>query len=764
MATNPRKLKPSELCRLLNSTALGEVINERQLHRHRTRAGLRIGDAKHIDLLAYVAWLVQMRHAPKPEPNGDPYEKLKENARARNVALAIAGRDIGALPEVVNPERKTKAALDFRFFCEAYFPQTFHLAWSPDHLKVIGTIEHAVLRGGLFAMAMPRGSGKTSICECACIWAVLNGHSEFVCLIGSDEGHAMDMLDSIKTELEGNDLLLDDYPEVVFPIQALDGIANRCNGQLHAGQRTHIGWTAKEIILPTMPGSPASGAIIKVAGITGRIRGMKYKRSDGRSVRPTLVVLDDPQTDESARSLSQCASRESILAGAVLGLAGPGHKISGIMPCTVIRPGDMADRILDRDKHPQWQGNRTKMVYAFPTNEKLWEEYARIRGDSLRAERGLSDATEFYGKHRPEMDAGAVIAWPERFNHDERSAVQHAMNLKLQNEAAFYAEYQNEPLPEATPFTTLISADEIAMKINRLSRFTVPKACTQLTAFIDVQGALLYYLVCAWEEDFTGYIVDYGAYPDQRRHYFTLRDAQPTLASQAPGGGLEGSIYKGLETLSQILLDREWLRDGGGAMRISACLIDANWGASTDVVYQFCRQSTFGAILMPSHGKFIGAASIPFAEYRRQPGVRFRHHWRIPSTAGKRVVKHLLIDTNYWKSFLFARLAVGMGDRGCLSLFGTNPDHHRLLAAHLTAEYPVTTSGRGRTLEEWKQRPDHPDNHWFDCLVGCAAGASMQGVELANVTRDPRKKRRTLEELAKRPTAAELKEWRVRYL
>ena len=49
---------------------------------------------------------------------------------------------------------------------------------------------------------MPRGSGKSTICECACIWAVLYGHREFVCLIGSDEGHAMDMLESIKTELE----------------------------------------------------------------------------------------------------------------------------------------------------------------------------------------------------------------------------------------------------------------------------------------------------------------------------------------------------------------------------------------------------------------------------------------------------------------------------------------------------------------------------------------------------------------------------------
>ena len=65
MATDPRKLRPSELCRLLNSTALGEVINERQLHGHRTAAGVRNGDARYIDLLRYFAWLVEIRHEPK---------------------------------------------------------------------------------------------------------------------------------------------------------------------------------------------------------------------------------------------------------------------------------------------------------------------------------------------------------------------------------------------------------------------------------------------------------------------------------------------------------------------------------------------------------------------------------------------------------------------------------------------------------------------------------------------------------------------------
>jgi hypothetical protein len=732
VAIDPRNLKPADLARLLNSTPLGTVIDERQLYRYRMRAGFRIGDGRHVDFFRFVAWMIEQVHAPRPPRDLTvEYEMLKERTAARNRALSMAGRDIGDLPPVVNPARKAKAERDFRFFCESYFPRTFYLAWSPDHLKVIARIEQAVLHGGLFALAMPRGSGKTSIAECACLWAVLYGHRQFVCLIGASEVHAVEMLDSIKMELDGNDLLEADFPEVVHPIRCLDGIANRCSGQLYKGERTYIGWTADEVVLPTIPGSKASGAIIKVAGITGRIRGMKYKRADGETVRPSLVVLDDPQTDESARSLSQCAARERILAGAVLGLAGPKKKISGIMPCTVIRPGDMADNILDREKHPEWNGERTRMVYSFPTNEKLWAKYAEIRAESLRKHGDIREATAFYEANRAAMDEGAQVAWPERFNHDEVSAIQHAMNLKLQDEAAFFAEYQSEPLPEKDiEDEEMLSADEIARKLNGMKRGEVPVGANHLTMFIDVQGKLLFWLVAAFEDDFTGYVIDYGAYPDQRRTYFTLRDAQKTLQSVAKGTGLEGAIYAGLEALAGEYLRREWRRDDGAMMRIERCLIDANWGTSTDVVYQFCRQSAHAAVLLPSHGRFVGAASTPFQEYRRKRGDHVGLNWRIPSVQGRRAVRHVLFDSNYWKSFVHARLAVPMGDRGCLSLFGRDPEVHRLLAEHLTSEYRVKTEGRGRVVDEWKLRPEASENHWLDCLVGCAVAASIQGAVL----------------------------------
>ena len=49
-----------------------------------------------------------------------------------------------------------------------------------------------------------------------------------------------------------------------------------------------------------------------------------------------------------------------MLAGVTFSLAGPGKKIAGIMPCTVVRLGDMADEILDRELHPEWQGERLR--------------------------------------------------------------------------------------------------------------------------------------------------------------------------------------------------------------------------------------------------------------------------------------------------------------------------------------------------------------------------------------------------------------------
>lgn len=43
-----------------------------------------------------------LSHTPRTTSGVDPYDAMKERTRARNAALALAGRDIGELPEVVS--------------------------------------------------------------------------------------------------------------------------------------------------------------------------------------------------------------------------------------------------------------------------------------------------------------------------------------------------------------------------------------------------------------------------------------------------------------------------------------------------------------------------------------------------------------------------------------------------------------------------------------------------------------------------------------
>ena len=732
MPINPSNMRVVDVARLLNSTSFGFVLAQARLYREFNRVGFRIGSSenpRNINLLKYIAWMFDRKHTPEETSGARSYEDRRNAERDRQAEQSLAGRDIGPLPEVVNPDRKAACERNFQLFCESYFPETYSLAWSPDHLKVIEKIETAVLRGGLFALALPRGSGKTTITESAALWSMLYGHREFVVLIGATESAALELLDSLKTELEVNERLAEDFPEVCYPVAQLEGIANRCAGQLYKGERTRITWTSNEIVLPTVEGSRASGIIVRVAGITGRIRGMKFKRSDGRSVRPSLVIIDDPQTSESAGSLEQTRKRVRVLAGDILGLAGPGQKISGIMPCTIIRPGDMADIILNRNTHPDWNGEKTRMVYRFPTNMKLWEEYAEIRAEALRTEGNFQKATEFYLANREAMDAGAEVSWEARFNHDEVSALQHAMNLKFQDEAAFMSEYQNDPLPDDTADDSLLSVDEICAKINGLARRRVPLKCDRLTMFVDVQKALLFYVVIAWAEDFTGAVIDYGSWPDQHRHEYSLADANPSIQTLFPKAGFEGALYAALSALTDECLGREWEREDGAVLKIERALVDANWGQSTDVVYQFCRQSSHAGVILPSHGRYVGASSKPMTEYRKQQGDRLGFNWMIPNVAGKRAIRHVIYDTNYWKSFIHARLAVPVGDKGSLTL-GRIPGAHQLFAEHLTAEYRVKTQGRGRTVDEWKLKPQSHDNHFLDCVAGCAVCGSMLGASL----------------------------------
>jgi len=656
----------------------------------------------------------------------DRYAKEKERKRRYAAKRAEVGRDIAPLPPVTDPRRKADALGSLRLFMESYFSHIFELAWSEDHLYAIRKMEDAIVAGDgrRFALAMPRGNGKTMLCDIAVLWAMLTGRHRFVMLFAASQKAAGRRLAAIKKHLRTNRLLAEDFPEVCHPIRELENIANRAAGQLFYGRHTEIVWKEDEIVLPTIAGSAASGARLRVAGLDSEFRGANDTDADGKPLRPTLAVIDDPQTDESARSFGQCNDRERRIKGGILGLEGPDHRITVLMPCTVIQQGDLADRLLNRKKNPTWQGHRTKLLISFPKHMDMWERYWEIFTDSLQADGDGREAQDYLKDNWKRMHEGAKAAWNDR-RPSCLSAVEYAMRLFFDDPYAFSAEYQNDPLVDDVEDGRL-SEENLEERASVLKRGIVPAGTKHLVAHVDVHDKALYWAIVAWEDGFRGSVIAYGTYPKQKLPYFSLAAIRHTIARLHPKLSLEGRLYKALEALCDELLGKEWPVEGGGVMQLERLGIDASWGDSTEAVYRFARQSKHAARIRPMHGAYRGAKNDPLVgpHRKRKRGEIAGDQWLIPPP---NPIRHVTFDSNYWKSRLAARLLTAIGERGALTFHAGD---HKLLIDHCLAEVPHRVIGRTREVDEWQLQPGR-DNHYWDNLVACVVLASTLGISLA---------------------------------
>ncbi|MGC4004678.1 MAG: phage terminase large subunit family protein [Pirellulales bacterium] len=710
MKSDPRQLKPGELVRLLNSTPAGEVITDRRLRAHRAKGGIRIGDGTTIDLIRYAAWLATQ---PRPKVEApipavpltvkppvdlshvrDAYEVKKERERKRNAEKSKTGRDIGLEVEEarkrINWKRRTPAMDKLLAFLKTYCADDFSKEPSTMHLEVIETLESCVREGGWFALAMPRGSGKTTLTVGAALWAILTGRTPFVVVLAATGPKARALMERIKRILETNALLAEDFPEVCLPIRALERVVNRCKGQRYLEKPTFIEYGKDQIVLPTVPNSPSSGAVILCGGLLGSaVRGPLYKHPDGRNLRPTLAICDDPQTGRSAKSKTQTDERVQHLKHDVTGMAGPGSKMAIIVPCTVIREGDMADQLLDRELNPDYQGRKYQLLKGLPKNVDLWKEYFEIYRRCKADGKPIAEATKFYKKHRKAMDEGCDATWSERYNDDEISAIQHAVTIWLRDPEYFAAEMQNAPLKDeaAEPQEWYLPAIAIAARVNRIARCVVPNWAKHVVSFVDVQKRLLYWLVAAVGDGFTMSVVDYGTWPDQKSRYFTNRNA-PRPLKAAKGQGFEDALLAAIESLTRELFEREWKNKAGHKSRIERMLIDS--GYETDLVHRAYRNSPYRTMLFPSRGYGVKAGTrynqfhaTPKPYEQVWPNIRLNPQ---PSHESRLIT----FDSNYWKTFLHQRIATaavdGRDDNGSCTLYGSDAREHRLLSEHLTSE------------------------------------------------------------------------------
>ena len=131
----------------------------------------------------------------------------------------------------------------------------------------------------------------------------------------------------------------------------------------------------------------------------------------------------------------------------------------------MVYAGDAFDSLLDRKRFPEFHGVRKKLVYEWPTDQKSWDTYTQLRKQAFREDREPTEANKFYADNRERMDAGRKVAWPERKNDNELTAIQHAVNLKIEFQESFDAEFQNTPQPKDVDVFAFLKLDEIPEKL-----------------------------------------------------------------------------------------------------------------------------------------------------------------------------------------------------------------------------------------------------------------------------------------------------------
>ncbi len=668
-------------------------------------------------------------------------ERQWQKNEANREALAKA-KEIGDIPQCLNPSRRLECEASTPLWLKTYLPGLFFLPWSPDHLKVIDRLDIVINGLGLYALGMPRASGKTQIALGGTLKAVFTGKRRYPVLFGATHTKAKKLMADMREHIlaEQNNALAEDYPEFVIPMRHIRCDSRKSKDQTFGGEFTQIqcGPTFLDFgIVPKLAGGKQFTyqpfALIEALSISStEIRGT-HKTKSGEAIRPDLVLLDDVQTDKVSVNPLRVEELLGTIEGSVLGMAGPNSKIAALATCTVRTPGDASDRLLSRQISPMWQGERYKMLYSYPDRMDLWKEYRAIYAEHLAQDGNGSKATDFYAEHRAAMDAGAIVAWPERYEPGQLSGIQRAMDLFLFKPREFACEYQNAPLEIDTGGVNLRATD-LANRSSGRQRGVIPTWAHKLTCGVDVQGSLLYWLVAAWKDDFTGCVVDYGVWPDQKgRRNFNLGDVLFTLQTALPTAALDGQIRNGLEKLTGELAGRQWSREGGGAhIRLDRILIDM--GYKDDVVTEFCRVTPHGGIVRPSRGRGIKAKQTQWANFARKDGERLGFHWLEKTQGNVRVIQN---DVNFWKTFLKERLLQAVGESGSLTFFIDEFTDHSMLVNHLTAEFGVIVNADGNTVEEWECRPGR-DNHWFDALIMATAAASYDGVRLPSQQEETR--------------------------
>lgn len=209
----------------------------------------------------------------------------------------------------------------------------------------------------------------------------------------------------------------------------------------------------------------------------------------------------------------------------------------------------------------------------------------------------------------------------------------------------------------------------------------VPDKAVLLIASVDVQLDYFWWEVRAYAPGVKSYLIDYG----------------------------QASTWGDLE---EIIINREYPSEYGEARQVMKAGIDS--GFRTDEVYQFC--SRFPEVCIPIKGSSNHSTmAAPYTMTSLEKGV----------VGG---LKLYVLNTDYWKDFIFARMIRPADEDGTIHLYKECPQEY---SDHLRSEekQEIRNVKTGAVTVQWKPLTSHPVNHLLDTCTYNAAVADIAGVK-----------------------------------
>ena len=311
--------------------------------------------------------------------------------------------------------RRRAALSDIVVFGESYFPHYLTCPSSELHrflaerLQALLNEARDAGKGGQQAVAAPRGSAKSTwVSLIAPLWCVAGKRRNFIGLFSDTTSQANDFLEIVKLELESNQRLAQDFPEICG------------EGPV---------WQVGDVLT-------ANGVRIKAWGSGKRLRGARHGQH-----RPDLIIVDDPENDENVVSAEQREKTRKWFFRA-LRRAGQPDTVTLVVG-TIIHHDCLIANLL---KNPAWNGRKFRAVIAWSQSPR-WEEWEHIYTDQEREDREQA-ADAYFERHKAVMLTGAEVLWPERYSYYDLVKMR-----VMDGPAHFDSEMQNEPLdPESAVF------------------------------------------------------------------------------------------------------------------------------------------------------------------------------------------------------------------------------------------------------------------------------------------------------------------------